>query len=567
MPIDLVIRGGQVVDGSGAEPVTADVAIAGDRIVEVGRVAARGAREIDAVGLLVTPGFVDAHTHMDAQLNWDPLGTPSSWQGVTSVVMGNCGFTLAPVRRGQEALVVRNLERAEDISAEAMAAGIDWRWEGFTEYLDAIDALPKGINYAANIGHSALRTWAMGARAFDEAASDDDLAVMEGEVRRAMAAGAVGFTTSRSPHHETSDNRAVASRLASWDEVTRLVRAVGSAGGIFEIAQEGGARSADPDARADFFGRIRKLALGSGAAVTFGLIPNGPREAWEGQLALLEEVTAAGGRAVGQSHSRGVNILMSFETKLPFDKLPEWREVRTRPLAEQARLLRDPEVRARLVHAANHGDYGRAVGAEARRPSWDKLRVYEQPLPPFKTLADVAQARGLDPVECMIDLALDHDLKLFFMQSPDALNEADLLKIMRHPQTVMTFSDAGAHVGQILDACIQTHLLAYWARDKGDFTIGEAVRMVTSAPARAWGFADRGLVKAGMIADLNLIDLPRLDPGMPAVAGDLPAGAERLIMKPNGLEATLVAGQVLLERGEHTGALPGRLLRRTPTAA
>ncbi len=238
MAIDLVLRGGTIVDGSGAPSFTADVAISGDRIVEVGKVAERGKREIDADGLIVTPGFVDAHTHMDAQINWDPLGTPSCFHGVTSVVMGNCGFTIAPVRKGREALTVRNLERAEDISAEAMAAGITWGWENFTEYLDVVDKLPKGINYAAYVGHSALRTWAMGERAFTDEASEDELQLMDDELARALDAGAVGFTTSRSFAHETSDDRPVASRLASWDEVRRLVKTVGAKNAIFEIAQE-----------------------------------------------------------------------------------------------------------------------------------------------------------------------------------------------------------------------------------------------------------------------------------------------------------------------------------------
>jgi len=560
---DLVIRGGRVIDGSGLAGFTADVAIRGDRIVEIGRVNSPGAREIDADGLLVTPGFIDGHTHMDAQLNWDALGTSSSWQGVTTAVMGNCGFTLAPVRRGQEALVVRNLERAEDISPAAMAAGIDWRWEGFAEYLDVMDKLPKGINYATNIGHSALRTWAMGARAFEEAASEDDLKLMSDEVTRAVAAGALGFTTSRSSGHETADNRPVASRVADWSEVTRLVDACAQAGGMFELAMEPGARSADAGKRADFFGRMGRLAVESRATMTFGVLPNGPREGWEAQLALLDEVTAQGGRIVGQTHSRGVSILLSFQTNLPFDKLPEWKEVRSKPLDEQARLLRDPQVRARLVHAANHGDYGRAIGAEARKPDWNTLSVYDRPLPPFATVAEVARARGVDPVECMIDLALESDMQVFFISWPDAVDDADLLRIMRHPQTVVTFSDAGAHASQIVDACLQTHFLAYWARDKKAFSIEEAVRLVTLAPARAWGFADRGLLRPGMAADINLIDLAALHPGMPGTARDLPAGALRLVMKPVGLRKTIVGGQVLFEDCEHTGALPGRLVRRS----
>jgi N-acyl-D-aspartate/D-glutamate deacylase len=337
------------------------------------------------------------------------------------------------------------------------------------------------------------------------------------------------------------------------------VTTVGKRGGIFELAQE---RFTDREGRADFFDRLRKLALNSGAQITYGVLPIGSRDDWMLQLDTLSDITAAGGRAVGQTHSRGVSLLQSFATQVAFDVLPEWRAVRSRPVDEQKLLLRDPEVRARLVHAAHHGDYGRAVGAEAQKPDWDNLRVYQNPLPPHPSVADIARERGVDPVECMIDLALETDFRQFFIALAARMSEEHLLEIMRHPHTVMTFSDTGAHVSQINDACIQTHLLAYWARDQKAFTTEEAVRMVTAVPAAAWGFADRGLLREGMVADVNLIDLDGLNPGMPVAVRDLPGGAQRVIMKPDGMRATIVAGEVLLENGEHSGALPGRLLRR-----
>ena len=558
MAIDLVLRGGTVVDGSGRESFTADVAIAGDRIVEVGKVAARGHREVDADGLIVAPGFIDAHTHMDAQINWDPIGSPACFHGVTSVVMGNCGFSLAPVHKGKEGMAVRNFERAEDISAEAMAEGITWRWERFADYLDAMDALPKGINYAAQIGHSALRTWAMDERAFTEEANEEELNLMDAELARALDAGAVGFTTSRSFAHETSDDRPVASRLASWDEVRRLVKTVGAKNAIFEIAQE---RVGKGLAGNDFFERLCDLAVESKAITTFGVLPLGPPEVWRQQLDALKRGAAAGARMIGQSHSRGVSMVMSFKTAMPFDRIDEWKPIRSRPLEEQKQLLRDPAIRAKLVHAAHHGDYGRWTGAEPPPPDWNVLQVYDRSLPPYPLVADVARERGVDPVECLIDLALEQDFHQFFITPPTPMAEEDLLEIMRHPDMVMTFSDTGAHVTQIVDVCIHTHLLAYWVRERGEFTIEEAVRMTTSAAADAWGFADRGRVREGMIADLNLIDLAALDPGMPRAVNDLPAGAPRVVMKAGGIEATLVAGEVLVERGEYTGALPGRLLR------
>jgi len=557
---DLVIRNGVVIDGTGARRYMADVAVKGDRIAKIGRITEQARRKINADGSVVSPGFVDGHTHMDAQIHWDPLGTCSCWHGVTTAVMGNCGFTLAPSRDKARALVVRNLERAEDISAVAMSAGIKWEWETFPEYLDVVDRLPKGINFAANIGHSALRTWAMGERAFEAEASEDELDMMTNQVRMALRAGAWGFTTSRSRHHATSDNRPVASRLASWNEVRRLVNTAAAEGGIFEISRED--NSANPSGLQEDNERLKALAVESGAPITFGLTGALGND-WIEMLNLLDQTVAAGGRMFGQSHSRGISILLSFETILPFDRLPEWSKVRARPLAEQKKLLRDPALRARLVQEAKNGNYGQSIGADARKPDWDALFVYDGPLPPFPLVSDLAKMRGLDPVDFMIELSLEKDFKQFFLSYPGAApNEEHLLRIMRHPHTVMTFSDSGAHVGQIIDSCIQTHLLSYWSRERGVFTLEEAVRMITQAPAHAWGLQDRGTIKEGMIADINIFNPGTLSPGMPEVAHDLPGGARRLKMRATGIQATIVAGKVLLENGEHTGCLPGALLRR-----
>ena len=292
MTFDLVIRNGTVVDGSGLGSFRADVGVVGDRIAFVGPIHERGTREIDAEGQVVTPGFIDGHTHLDAQVFWDASGSSSCWHGVTSVVMGNCGFTLAPVRSDQRALVVRNLERAEDIDPAALAAGIDWDFETFPEYLDAVDRLPKGINFAAQVGHSALRTWAMGERAFEAEATDEDLAAMRGQLAESLRAGAIGFSTSRTMHHETSDNRPVASRLASWHEVATLVGVLGELGtGIFETADS--AMSApDPEARARGLDRVRNLAADTQVPVTFGMVAT---RGSDYLLDFLDDAAASGG--------------------------------------------------------------------------------------------------------------------------------------------------------------------------------------------------------------------------------------------------------------------------------
>jgi N-acyl-D-amino-acid deacylase len=559
---DLVIRNGTIVDGSGLGSYRADVGIVGDKIVSIGRLRETGRREIDADGHIVAPGFVDGHTHLDAQLFWDPMAGSSVWHGVTSVVMGNCGFTLAPAPESQRALVVRNLERAEDIDGKAMAAGIDWSWDTFPQYMDAIDALPKTINCAANVGHSALRTWAMGERAFEESGNEDDMAKMVGQLEAALRAGAIGMSSSRNHHHETSDDRPVASRIASWGELCRLVGVMGDLGvGIFEMAGEG------PDnpeglSKDELDTRLRDLAVSTGVAYTFGLIATDPG-GYEA-LALIDTTAAAGGRMIGQTHCRGISVLLSFMTKLPFDWLPEWQAVRTLPVQEQLTALRNPDVRQRLVESASNADFSimRGVGAVPRKPNFDGIRVYEHGLPPNPTISEIAAARGVNPVEAMIDLAIETDLNQLFIQpSLYPQDEKALLTALRHPRTVMTFSDSGAHLSQIADSSIHSYLLGHWVRDRQELTIEEAVRMITLAPALAWGFADRGLLREGMAADVNVFDLNTVGPAVPTVEHDLPGGGKRLLQKSSGFLATVINGEVTMEHGQPSEARPGRLLR------
>jgi N-acyl-D-amino-acid deacylase len=558
---DLVVRGGLVVDGTGTPGVRGDVAVVGERVVAVGEVEGRGREELEADGLVVAPGFVDAHTHMDAQVFWDDLGKPACWHGVTSVVMGNCGFTLAPARADERPLVVRNLERAEDIAPEAMAEGITWTWSTFAEYLDAVDARPKGLNHAASIGHSALRTWAMGERAFDQIAGEADLAMMAGELRAALRAGAAGFTTSRSVAHVTSDDRPVASRQASWDEVVALVGILGhESTGVFQLAPE---RSGDPDAHRDFEARLARLAISSGAPIVFGLftaaLPLQP------SLELMDDTAAHGGELYGLTHCRGVVSAQSFQTRLGFDRLPEWQEVRSRPRHEQQALLRDPDVRRRLVHAAYHGDYGASFGPEAGRPNFERMTILQSPYLPNPTVADEARRRGVDPVEAMIDIALEHDFDVFFLQHLVSQDDDDLLRLMRHPRTAMCFSDSGAHVSQIFDSSIYTHLLAYWVRERQALSLEEAIRMITSRPAGIWRLRDRGRLVPGAAADITIFDPESVAPSMPHVAEDLPGGAKRIEQRAVGYAATIVNGQVLIRDGEPTDARSGRLLRAPRT--
>ena len=562
MTYDLVIKNGSVVDGSGNPQYRADVAVQDGKIAAIGRINDRAKQTIDAEGHVVSPGFVDGHTHMDAQVFWDPIGSCSCYHGVTSVVMGNCGFTLAPCKQEDADLVFRNLERAEDLSRDAMLEGIDWRWETFPQFLDVIDELPKGINYAGYIGHSALRTYVMGERAFSDAASEDDVRKMQHLVKEAVQAGAIGFSTSRTFNHLTADDRPVASRLAEWDEVRAIVNAVGETGkGLFEIAGEAPGR--DPERIAEYHGRLRDLAVESGVPQTWGMFSvRAAPDLWRPYFDLLDETAAAGGRMYAQVHSRALSSLLSFESNTPFDNWEYWSEFRQLPLAEQAAKMRNPEIKAKLVEVASREYTGpRIVGAEARPPEWDFIypmddMVYDKPY-----MAELARAKGVHPVELMIDMALERDLKMFFRQPIANEDQSQVLDMMKHPRSVITFSDSGAHVSQIMDSSLQTHLLSYWVREKQAMTLEEAVKQITYNTATMWGLHDRGLIREGMAADLVVFDPKTIGARMPDVVHDLPAGAKRLKQTADGILNTVVNGEILLTNNEHSGAVPGQLLR------
>jgi N-acyl-D-aspartate/D-glutamate deacylase len=563
MQYDLIIQNGTIVDGSGLPRFRADLGIVHGKIATIGKIRASAKETIDAEGHVVAPGFIDGHTHMDAQVNWDPLGTCSVWHGITSVVMGNCGFSLAPCAEANNDVVMRNLERAEDISPVAMAAGIKWTWETFPEYLDTIENLPKGINYSAYLGHSALRTYVMGERAFHERATPQEIERMKREVRDSIRAGAMGFTTSRSQAHRTPQGDPVASRLASWDEVRQLVGVMGEMNaGIVVIASENPLDT--PEALLDYQMRLKDLAVDTGVPITYGQFSRRDTDdTWRSYLALADETAQAGGRMFIQAHSRALNLVLSFETHMPYDKLPVWRDLRQLPLAEQAAALRDPAMRRKLIDAANQqaDDGGKGIGPEARAANYDHLYVMDSGMPPYRTVAEVAKEMRKDPTEVVMDLALEKDMKQFFLQPIANENQDHALELIKHPRTVVTFSDSGAHVSQIMDSSLQTHLLAYWVREKQQLALEEAVRQLTFVPASFWGMSNRGMLREGYAADVVVFDADRIAPMMPELVYDLPAGERRLKQKSAGIAATVVNGEVLMRHNEHTGALPGQLIR------
>jgi N-acyl-D-aspartate/D-glutamate deacylase len=567
MALDLLIRNGTIVDGSGAARYRGDVGIEGERIVEIGRIRSSAARTIDADGLIVAPGFIDGHTHMDAQVAWDPIGSCSCWHGVTTVIMGNCGFGLAPCKPDAREWFARCLTAVEDIPTEAMMAGIDWTWETYPQYLATVDRLPKAINYGAYIPHSALRMYVMGERALTETATEDDLARMATAVQEAIRSGAMGFSSSRATTHITPDGTPVASRIADWSELDRLVGAMADLNaGIFQIGPDisGG------QAQRRFLARLKQLAVRAGRPVMFGTIASRQGDApnpWTYQLQYLDECAAAGARIWGQATTRSINAIFSLKSYLPFDVLPAWQRLRHLPLAEQRRRLAEPTTRRELI-AAEEGmkprdnvlQGGGAATTDPRKPDYANLYAMRGVDWDDPTIAELAAQRGKHPVEVIIDLALEREDQVFVQPLVNEDPE-QVLGMLRHPRTLATFSDSGAHVCQEMGSSLQTHLLSYWVRGKRAFTLEEAVRKLTFDNASAWELRDRGLVRTGYQADLVLFDEDRVRPAMPTVETDLPGGARRLVQKAEGIAATVVNGEITLENGTPTGARPGRLLR------
>jgi N-acyl-D-aspartate/D-glutamate deacylase len=567
MTLDLLIRGGTIVDGSGQPRFAADIGIRDGRIVEIGKVTSAAERVVDANGLIAAPGFIDGHTHMDAQVAWDPLGSCSCWHGVTSVVMGNCGFALAPCRPEEREWYARCLSAVEDIPTDAMAAGIDWTWETFPEYLATVERLPKAINYGMYIGHSALRMYVMGKRALSEAATEDDMGRMAASVQEALKAGALGFSSSRASTHLTPDETPVASRLAQWEEIDHIIAAMAELdAGIFQIGPD----IASGTRHRAFLERLREVALRFKRPIMFGVLATRQGDdptGWAYQTKFIDDTVAAGGSMFGQGTTRSINAIFSLKSYLPFDVLPAWRAIRSLPLDEQKRRLADPAVRRDLVAAEARMkprdkvfQGGGAATTDPRKPDYANLFAMTGVDWDDPTVADLARARGQHPVEVMIDLSLANADQVYVQplvnESPD-----DVLGILKHPRTLATFSDSGAHVCQEMGSSLQTHFLSYWVRKRGAFTLEQAVKKLTHDNAVAWELEGRGLVREGYHADLVLFDENAIRPCLPTVEKDLPGGARRLVQKAEGIKATIVNGAMAFEDGKATGEYGGTVLK------
>jgi N-acyl-D-aspartate/D-glutamate deacylase len=561
--LDLVVRGGTVVDGSGAEPRQADVAIVDGYITRVGLVTGKARRELDARGLLVTPGFVDIHTHYDGQAIWDQKLWPSSWHGVTTALMGNCGVGFAPCRPRDREPLIRLMEGVEDIPGAVIAEGLDWRWESFPEFLSALEARPHDIDFATQVPHGALRLYAMGDRgARREAATDDDKAEMARIALDAVRAGALGFSTSRTLNHRTSEGEPTPSLNASEDELTSIALALTEAGsGVLQVVS-------DFKQPAHEFAMLRRIVQRSGRPLTFSLAQHGRRPgAWRELLALLDEAACAGLPMHAQVCGRAVGLVLGLETSVhPFSSHPAYREIARLPLAERCARLQAPELRDTLGRAPKS-----AGGFMASLQDWANVFVLD-PVPdyepqPHQSLLARAAAAGVSPALAALDAMLERGGRgLLYVP---ILNYADgsldpSLEMMKHPRSLLGLGDGGAHVGMICDASLPTFMITHWTRDRrrGErLALPWVIKAQSADTARAVGLFDRGVVAPGYRADLNVIDYDKLTLRAPEVASDLPAGGKRLLQRADGYIATLVAGQVVYQHGEHTGALPGRLIR------
>ena len=476
----------------------------------------------------MSPGFIDGHTHMDAQVAWDPLGSCSCWHGVTSVVMSNCGFALAPCKPEDRDWYARCLSAVEDIPTEAMAAGIDWTWETFPEYLATVERLPKAINYGMYIGHSALRMYVMGKRALTEAATEDDMARMAAAVKEALKAGAMGFSSSRASTHVTPDDTPVASRIAEWEEIDRIIAAMAELdAGIFQVGPD----IASGAHHRAFLDRLRKVALDYKRPIMFGVLATKQGDdptGWRYQTKYIDDTVAAGGRMFGQGTTRSINAIFSLKSYLPFDVLPAWKPIRALPMAEQMKKLRDPSVRRELVEAEarmkprdNVFQGGGAATTDPRKPDYANLFAMKGVDWDDPTVDQLAKARGQHPVEVMIDLSLADENQVYVQplvnETPD-----DVLGILKHSRTLATFSDSGAHVCQEMGSSLQTHLLSYWVRKRGAFTLEQAIKKLTHDNAAAWDLNDRGVVREGYKADLVLFEENGIRP-LPADGREGPA--------------------------------------------
>jgi N-acyl-D-aspartate/D-glutamate deacylase len=555
MPHGCIVRGGTLIDGTGRDPVAADLAIDGDRITAIGDLSDESAsRELDARGLVVTPGFVDLHTHLDAQVGWDPHMTSSSWHGVTTVLMGNCGVTFAPVRPDGREFLAEMMESVEDIPREAILGGLPWDWSSYPEYLDSVQRLRPALNVVGLVGHCALRFHVMGERSLtDEVPTADELAQMSDLVAESVAGGAIGFSTSRLLGHKVPDGRCVPGTFASIDEYLAMADGMNRAGGgLFQAVLDFDTKGAHEVAL------LRAMAERAGDVLFSGGVGDGGRQSVEFFDTFLGRTRAEVGRITSASMTRPSGILIGLVQMPPvFGR--EW-----------AALMALPTVADRLAALQSAATRKALVEEGVRKGLWyDAYKIHplgQAVLPDYavhggESLGEQAAAAGVHPVEWIVDRLVESEGRelfnvWFFNRSTEALG--DFLAL---DHVYPGLGDAGAHAGQICDADAPTHFLSYWCRDRGLLPLSEAIRRLTSQPAATLGLVDRGTLGVGAYADVNMFDPLELEPEYPEYRHDFPGGKGRFVVRSRGYAATLVNGEVVTQQGAHTGARPGRVLR------
>jgi N-acyl-D-aspartate/D-glutamate deacylase len=558
MAYDLIIKGGRIYDGSGLPSRTGDVAIIGDRIAEVGRVTGSARRTVDADGLAVAPGFIDFHTHMDAQLLWDPLATSSCYHGVTTLIPGNCGLSLAPCRPEDRENIIGSFVRVEAMPSQVLRQAIQWEWTTFPEYLARLRQ-KLGINVAALVGHCALRQFVMGEESSERAATPDEIEQMKGILREGLRAGAIGFSTNQNRRHMREDGRPIASRLATDDEILELAGVLGELNrGSVQISRGtlGVARPAEEDVNL-----FHRLAQKSGRPVIWQSIAhrlNAP-DLWKQLLELARESLDSGVPSYPLCNARLFNGRFTLKNAQTFDELPSWKKIMFLPVENRAELFRDPETRAKLRFEAI--EETRPVNFTRR---WDQIFLVKAALAKNKEfegkhLQEIARSQNKDVIDTFLDIALEENLETTF-QNSGARDEQATAEILKNPITLVGQSDAGAHLIYHAGYGYATRFLGYWIRERKVMSLEEGIRKLTFMVASLFGLNDRGLVRTGMAADLVVFDPATVRECEPEMVDDLPGGEKRLIQKAVGVKMTVVNGAVLTEDGEHTGGYPGRVL-------
>jgi N-acyl-D-aspartate/D-glutamate deacylase len=565
---DIVIRGGSIIDGTGTAAFSGDVAIAGDRIVGVGGKQGPARRDIDATGLLVTPGWVDVHTHYDGQAMWDPLLAPSCWHGVTTVMFGNCGVGFAPVKKHQRQTLMDLMEGVEEIPNPVLAAGLNWEWESFPEYMDELERRPRAIDIAAQIAHLPLRVYVMGDRAVRrEPATPDDIAEMRRLTIEALRCGAFGFTTSRTDSHKAPDGELVPSRDADDLELLGIGAALGVTGtGAFGM-------NSDFDDEEYELRWMRKLAKETGRPVWFLLTDRyADPQRWRRLMKAVHEARAQGLPLTAQMAGRPIGVMMGIGTALnPFTVRPSYKQLESLPIEEQRRRLRDPEMRRKIL-ADQPSEFEIAKLAQFRQivaQRFDKFFIMGNPPDyepgPEKSVAVIAQREGRSPEDVAYDYMIEEGQYLYFPVVNYVTGDHEpIFEMLNDPACLLGLSDGGAHCTSIIDAGMPSYMLAHWGRDRArgpKLPLELLVKRQTSETSEFFGLNDRGRLAPGLRADVNVIDFDALKLHKPELVHDMPANGRRFIQRVEGYEATLVAGTPIFERGQHTGAMPGRLVR------